>query len=154
MSRATMTQADLDAYKARGRRVHEQTDAGRMQSAQCLSAPDEIDEERLQSQCERELVLIGYKRMTAMNATDHAGTCRGWFGHLHEARGNPLMPDLWIFAAGRVLCIELKRRNRYQPGQREMIAAGEWLECRTLDEFRAAVEEWERENDATQKKEG
>jgi hypothetical protein len=108
-----------------------------------LGKPD--DEAALQRQCETFLDSLGYKRMTAVNAQKTFCECAGWYGHLNETERNPLMPDLWIFAQPNVrppLLVELKVRNVYQSGQKEMIARGMWIECRTLAEFAETVLNW------------
>ena len=102
-------------------------------------------EPALQKQCENFLDSLGYKRMTAVNAQKTHYFTAGWYGHMHEAERNPLMPDLWIFAEPNnrpPLLVELKVRNVYQPGQREMITRGMWIECRTLAEFAETVLNW------------
>ena len=101
-----------------------------------------LAERELQRLCESWLSLHGYSRLTAHTAADAP---RGWFGHLTESERNPLMPDLLILSAGmrRCLMIELKVRGVYQPGQREHIEAGRWIECRTLEDFVVTVTEWE-----------
>lgn len=110
-------------------------------------------EKELQQQCEKWLHhRPNWARLTAENAAiayhrNYMGV-RHWWGHLNKPAGNPIMPDLFVFDAdGKKppLFIELKASNRYQPGQREMILAGFWLECRTFEEVRAVVEEWEGE---------
>ena len=104
-------------------------------------------EKNLQAACENWLTIRGYLRLTADNAAREP--LRGWFGHLPRAKGQPFMPDLFIFAAQmrKILCVELKRVGmavKYQPGQREMIMAQRWTECRTLDELIDVVQKWEK----------
>ena len=104
---------------------------------------DERGECELQLQCEQWLALRGYARLTADNAA--MANSRGWFGHWPEARRNPLTPDLliWDRTMGRCLAVELKVRDVYQSGQREMIGRGAWVECRTLEAVALAVQAWE-----------
>lgn len=95
-------------------------------------------EKRLQTLCENHLSHLGFRRMTA----DDAGKSDvGYFGHLHNARCNPLLPDLFIINAdgSRCLLVELKVEDRYQPGQLEMINCGAWIECRTFNDFAAVA---------------
>ena len=99
-------------------------------------------EKNLQAACERVLEERGYKRLTAKNAGEYAS---GWFGHLNKPIGNPLMPDLFVIRNGRILQVELKVRNKFQPGQADMIRRGEWVLCRSLDEFRAILDTWQQE---------
>jgi hypothetical protein len=106
-------------------------------------------ERELQAACEGWLSIRGYRRMTdreIIKAVESEYPCRGWFGHLAQPRGNPLMPDLWITdrTMRRVLPIELKVRSNYQPGQREFINAGLWLEVREFCEFERLVTAWEK----------
>ena len=112
-------------------------------------APKESETE-LQRHAENWLRQRGYMRLTADLAESEfvAPMRRGWFGHIVEAERNPLLPDLMIWD-GYMHCflgIELKTRNRYQRGQREMIDMLCWIECRTLDELKEKVSAWERRN--------
>jgi hypothetical protein len=102
-------------------------------------------ERDLQRAAEQWLSLHGYIRLTPDLARAYAGSGHiGWYGHWPRARGNPLMPDIMVWASDmrRCLAIELKVRSEYQPGQREMIAHGAWAECRTLEQVMAAVTAW------------
>lgn len=121
---------------------------------------DKKAERELQKQCEDWLHHHGYWRLTAENAVyllDREDvTFRGWFGHLNKPRGNPLMSDLFLFTPtgekggqgigelGRYLCVELKTSNRFQPGQREMIEMGCWVQANTFEEFTLRVLKWEK----------
>jgi hypothetical protein len=112
-------------------------------NSKLIGKPD--DEAALQKQCETFLDSLGYRRLTAANAQKTWYECAGWYGHLNEPERNPLMPDLWIFAQPNTrppLLVELKVRNVYQPGQKEMIAKGMWIECRTVADFADAVLNW------------
>ena len=57
------------------------------------------------------------------------------------------MADLMIYDAKMRHClmIELKVRDKYQPGQREMIAMKCWKEARTFEVVVELVKEWEKE---------
>ena len=107
-------------------------------------------ERELQRTVENWLTGRGYRRLTAENLAG-AGSFdiwfAGWFGHWPSAKRNPIMPDILILDAGMscALCIELKvgQKPAYQPGQRESIEAGRWVECRTLDAVMVAVAAWE-----------
>jgi len=106
-------------------------------------------EKELQSICENWLHLRGYYRMTGDNAERqhqiNNPDCIGWFGHLYNAKKNPLMPDIFCFNfRGGCLLIELKTAEVYQPGQKEMIEMGLWKLAFSFDEFKYEVELWER----------
>lgn len=110
------------------------------------AAPKESETE-LQKHAENWLRQRGYMRLTAdLAESEHAAPMRrGWFGHIVDAERNPLLPDLmiWDKCMTRFLGIELKTRNRYQRGQREMIDMLCWVECRTLEEVASEVEYFE-----------
>ena len=107
--------------------------------------PDDIEccaERALQAKCERYLETRGFKRLVAGNA---ALPARGWFGHLAKPLGNPFMPDLMVWHEPNdrpALMIEIKTRNRFQPGQREMCERGAWLLCWSFAEFVKVFERW------------
>ena len=110
----------------------------------------ERQEERdLQAQCEGWLSQRGYRRLTACEASrassEPLSDLAGWFMHLHRPIGNPMMPDLIVFNADmtRSLCIELKVRPLYQPGQKEMIDLGCWRVAFWFREVEGFVREWE-----------
>lgn len=108
--------------------------------ADALSAVELKEEKKFQAMCECQLEQWGYYRLTASTA---GRGDRGYFGHLAKPIGNPLMPDLFIFGLdGRCLMVEIKTRNVYQPGQREMIEAGFWKLATTFSEFVQIVMEW------------
>lgn len=121
---------------------------------QATISPDHVaqigpPEKELQRWCETELVRRGYVRSTNENAEDaveHDRKVAGWFLHLGDPRRNPFAPDLLVFDRDwrRCIAIELKTRSRYRRGQREMIGAGMWRECRDLVGFRVALDEFER----------
>ena len=121
---------------------------------------DVRNEKELQVLCESELTRRGFVRLTADNAERVAEIVslrpcaiagfKGWFSHRPDTkRGNkglPLKPDLEIYAYPNrkpALLIELKRANRWQPGQREMVRLGFWRECWEFDTFVRLVDEWE-----------
>ena len=111
------------------------------------------NEPQLQRDSEKWLDEAGYWRATARNV--EIVTCTvstswpisGWFAHWTgktATKGAPFMPDLLIWTwSRRPLWIELKARNEYQPGQREAIEAGWWIECRSVADVEAAVRRWE-----------
>ena len=109
----------------------------------------DIEERDLQSDCEQWLRNRGYMPMTKDSAEieSEKPMRKGWYAHLHEPRGNPLMPDLMIYSADmrRCLMVELKVRNKYQPGQKEMIGLGAWKEARTFQVVTELVTEFEKE---------
>ena len=117
---------------------------------------DVRNEKELQRLCEAELTRRDYLRLTAANV-EHGSyrtisnadwiPPRGWYAHWPNNKRNPLMPDLEIYAYPNrkpALLIELKRANRWQPGQREMIRLGFWRECWEFDTFVRLLDEWER----------
>lgn len=112
-----------------------------------ITKADKISEKELQTTCENYLTLHDYLRLTADNAEIYNEYVHaGFFGHLHKAKRNPLMPDLWIINRnGRVLNVELKVVSVYQRGQKEMIDAGFWHEIRTFEGFVELVDKWENE---------
>jgi hypothetical protein len=73
------------------------------------------------------------------------GEVRGWYGHWFQSQRNAFMPDVFVCdrAMRRCLMVELKVRSRYQPGQRELIDAGLWIEVRTLERFAEVLAKWE-----------
>ena len=111
-------------------------------------------EKDLQVLCESWLSLRGYLRMTANNAErqyNHPNTaCKGWFGHWFNNKKNPLMADLLIIdTAGRCLMVELKVRDVWQAGQREMCKMGTWKVAFSFEEFERIVKDWEIERERT-----
>jgi hypothetical protein len=105
-------------------------------------------EKAFQASVEAWLYDQGYFRMTAANMTTAAcrAFCRGFYGHWPKARGNPFCADLLVWAWPNVrppLWLELKTKRRYQPGQREAIADGAWVECWTMADVQTAVRKWE-----------
>ena len=109
-----------------------------------VEGPQGGNEGDLQEACESWLIRRGYLRLTASNAECGASP-RGWFGHWPRCIGNPLMPDLLVLNPGMTSClmVELKARNVWQPGQREMVASGEWRLACSVEEFTRQIEGWE-----------
>ena len=105
-----------------------------------------IDEKTFQTQCEQYMHHRGYRRLTADNAC-LSGTPRGWTGHLFNPKKNPLMPDIFIFNPdmSKSLMVELKVKDIWQNGQKEMVERGAWTVCFEFDEFVACVKAWEKE---------
>lgn len=104
-----------------------------------------MDEKALQKMCEQWLTIRGYCRLTADNAASDEPK-KGWFGHLVEAKRNPLMPDLFIlnFEMNKPpLMIELKVRDKWQPGQREMVKIGAWKLAWSFQDVEKYVKSWE-----------
>jgi hypothetical protein len=58
-----------------------------------------------------------------------------------------MMPDLAVFPLPNnrpALLVELKTRNRYQPGQLAALSLGAWTQCaRSVGEFRRLLLDWE-----------
>lgn len=102
-------------------------------------------EKELQKACETLLTHAHYYSITPkhIKAVDNGWPCDGWYYHLHRCRENPMMPDLLIFdrTFRRVLPVELKVRNKWQPGQKEMLRYG-WTVCWTVDEFAEKFGAW------------
>ena len=109
--------------------------------------PPEAKESELQGHAQKYLRQRGYLPATATMAEmeAHSRMANGWYIHLAEPRGNPLLPDLLVldFTMAKCIAIELKVRNKYQPGQREFIAIGAWHEARSLDDVKAILDAWE-----------
>jgi len=129
--------------------AQERLDGG--DDGKCTPKPNKADikaEKELQQNCENWLhTCRGYLRFTATNAErvakgEHVA---GWFGHLHKPKGNPFLPDLFIFndICTRSLFVELKVRPVYQRGQREMIDNLVWTEVNTFEQFIDVVTAWE-----------
>ena len=104
-----------------------------------FNGPDAEPERDLQAKCESFLESRGYRRRTAANADTYS---IGWYAHMQNPQGNPFMADLWVIKGGRILEVELKTRNRFQPGQREMVERGEWSLCWCFAEFVRVFEAW------------
>jgi hypothetical protein len=108
-------------------------------------------EKELQRQCEAWARLHGYRLLQAEYIASESvrpgwrGEVRGWYGHWFESQRNAFMPDLFVCdrAMRRCLMVELKVRSKYQPGQRELIDAGLWIEVRTLERFAEVLAKWE-----------
>lgn len=101
-------------------------------------------EKDLQHLCENWLHLHGYMRMTADNAMRPPPE-RGWFGHWFNSIRNPLWPDLAILdLTGRCLLVELKTRDVWQPGQKQMVESGFWKVAWSFADLQGFVLEWEK----------
>jgi len=97
-----------------------------------------------QRDVDRFLESRGFVRLTPGVAERMAGVeIPGWYGHMVHAPGNPFMPDTFVFAHKKppFLC-ELKVRNKFGMGQREMIAAGWWELAWSMDDFCKAFQRW------------
>lgn len=70
---------------------------------------------------------------------------RGWYLHVSRSIGNPYVLDLLILdGRGRYLEIELKTATGdLSEIQEALVAADNLRVCRSVDEARGAVEEWE-----------
>jgi len=110
-----------------------------------------MSEKELQAACEAWLSNMGYLRLTAKNAEiafqlklcTQPKSFNGWFGLLFRPQGNAFMPDLFIIdKACRILQVELKVKEKYGRGQREMIAMGYWKHASTLLEFEDHIYRW------------
>ena len=153
---ANWTQANVDAHRAKldAARAKECADAfaplASMGKPTAVEKAEVKAERILQEQCEGWLRWrhdgVSYWHGNAKNAQRLGSPRIGWYGHLRKPKGNDvLMPDIWVHGVdGRVLLVELKVRSEYQPGQREMIDRGMWVEVRTLDAFREVVIKWEK----------
>jgi len=104
-----------------------------------------MKEKEFQSTSEQWLMHRGYLRLTPDNAAKKPLNQRGWQAHLFNARKNPLFPDLMLFDVDMEysLMIELKVRDVYQPGQREMIARGSWNLALSFGDVESLVKGWE-----------
>jgi hypothetical protein len=105
-------------------------------------------EKDLQTICENWLTQHGYVRLTADNAVrenkDRTPGFRGWFGHLNKPKGNPFLPDLMLFdRRGWYLFIELKVRDVWQKGQKEMTMMMDWSVAWNFADFERMVLDWE-----------
>ena len=112
---------------------------------------ENMSEAKLQQACEQWLESVGYVRMTAANAVRDVPWPRGWYGHLFNPKGNPFLPDLLILDSDckAALCVELKTREDYRPGQRQMIDRGQWRLARSMAEFCEIVKQWENRKETT-----
>jgi len=123
----------------------------RAKSAKKAEKRTRMAENALQTLCENWIHLRGYRRLTANNAclSPTSEPFKGWFGHIVNAKKNPLMSDLFIFDRfmSNSLMVELKVRDVYQPGQKEMIASGAWHVAFSFEEFEAILKEWEKKHE-------
>lgn len=110
-------------------------------------------EKDLQAVTEGWLTQRGYWRLTAENAKrarePDCSVIKGWFGHLYNAKKNPLLPDIFLFdIRGRYLLLELKVVNRFQPGQKEMIDMDIWSVAWSFEDVERIVKGWEEWEDS------
>ena len=137
------TSGDLAAWRERQAAAL----AGRRQAASGREK-----ESVLQATVERWLEQRGYWRMTPKNMAMAVrgvvlGEMRGFFGHWPQAQGNPLVADLLVVSWPKQrppLFLELKARDKWQPGQKEAVWLGLWRVAWTVGEAFGHVEEWER----------
>jgi hypothetical protein len=108
--------------------------------------PNEFElEADLQVSCESFLESVGYRRLTPENCVIDDDGCRGYFGHLSQPKGNPLLPDLFIFPHPNdrpAFLAEFKVRDSFRPGQLPMIRRGQWRLFKSKREFVSAFLEW------------
>jgi len=100
-----------------------------------------------QAQVEGWLANRGYSRLTSGDIA--AGPPeRGYFFHLAQPRGNPLLLDLLILdRTGRALQLELKMPPvKWQPGQAELISQGFGRLACSFEDAVKAVTDWEQRN--------
>ncbi len=141
-----LAQVRQEAKQAEKRRVEALPDVP------MYAKKERLEERDLQSQCEGWLSNRGYRRMTAPEAsraaTERLKDQMGWFFHLCKPIGNPLCPDLIVFNSDmtRCLCVELKVRNTFQDGQKEMIDLKCWRLAYTFKEVEDVVKDWEESN--------
>jgi hypothetical protein len=113
----------------------------------------EEQERHLQAACETWLVGRGYRRRTRGMILEGQPE-RGWFVHLHQAEGNPLLLDLLILGNdGRWVEIELKTSTgKLRDFQARLVNDGAGL-ARDIAGFVGLVLEWERwgEEDARER---
>jgi hypothetical protein len=115
-----------------------------VKAAESLVASD-VPEKMLQEACEAWLVRRGYCRRSEKTILEGKPK-RGWFVHLHEAQGNPIVLDLLILGNdGRFLEVELKTSTgRVRKAQAELVRHGGTL-VRDVPAFVGAVLKWEDE---------
>jgi len=72
-----------------------------------------------------EMYLMQHGFLPATVDMIQSGKAKGYYWHLNNTRRNPLLLDLLILdARGRYLMIEMKVRDVWQPGQKELVAQG------------------------------
>jgi hypothetical protein len=101
-----------------------------------------------QRETEAVLTLLGYAKRNKRGILDTLGKGgrKGWQMHISRAIGNPYVLDVLLFDhAGRCLEIELKTATgKLSDIQQALVDGGGMPVCRSLDEVRAVVAEWER----------
>ena len=107
------------------------------------------DEASLQRNVETALELMGYRRRAPKNIRNPVPP-RGWFIHVHRAKGNPIVLDLLILhRSGRYLEMELKvKGGRVSDDQKGILAKGGRLAW-SIQEAVDIVKQWEAENRLT-----
>ena len=109
-------------------------------------------EKDFQGEAERFLRSKGYHRLTPTILSGLSGpsatvfNVRGFFGHWFESQRNAFMPDLLVIAYPNTrpaLMLELKTRNKFQPGQKQAITLGLWRLAWSMDDVKRIVEQWE-----------
>ena len=101
----------------------------------------------MQRSVEAILLAMGYAKRckNSIMATLGKGGRKGWQVHISRAIGNPYVMDLLLLDhTGRYLEIELKTATgKLSEIQQALIDGGGMPVCRSLDEVRAVVREWE-----------
>lgn len=98
-------------------------------------------EDPLQKNVEGWLRLQGYRPRTPYEIM-RGGDCAGWYVHLNETLGNPIILDLLILSVeGWYVEIELKSETGKTSEEQEAIIQRGGVLCRTLDEVKLAMEE-------------
>lgn len=102
----------------------------------------------MQRAVEAILLAMGYAKRckNSIMATLGKGGRKGWQVHISRAIGNPYVMDLLLLDhSGRYLEIELKTATgKPSEIQQALIDGGGLPVCRSLDEVRAVVVEWEK----------
>jgi hypothetical protein len=137
---------DRDELKRRGLTIEGETPppSPLVQSPQNIllsKPPKHAKESELQRNVEGYLQLHGYRPRTP-DEIKRGGECAGWYIHIHNAQGNPIILDLLILSAEGWFCeIELKSETgKPTEEQSELVKRGGYL-CRTLEEVKQAMEE-------------
>jgi hypothetical protein len=106
-------------------------------------AGDRRCEARLLGEVGGYLTQRGYVYLTGANAVEQP-SARGYWLHLNAARRNPMLLDVLVLhPSGRYLMVELKVRDEWQTGQKELIAQGYGTSAWSIGEFAAKLKMWE-----------
>jgi hypothetical protein len=101
-----------------------------------------------QREAESLLTLLGYTKRNKRGILDTLGKGgrNGWQVHIARAIGNPYVLDVLLLDhSGRYLEMELKTATgKLSEIQQALIDGGGLPVCRSLDEVRAVVADWER----------